>query len=158
MKLVVISSKNIALNASVEISEYFEFNNGEHLIYKGLVFESRGGKKGTSHVRNSEYGIALKEILRRIIKLKKDVSFFLVSKPAINHWQNMDERALLIDGMPMINSSLYNSEDLFSKLSKAQKEKKIKPNTKGGNSTRRIMIVAEKVDECLWKNIARNQV
>lgn len=54
----VISDKNEILNSSVSIQEI----DGSF----GLVMESRGGAKGKSNERNTDYSIALDTILKRL--------------------------------------------------------------------------------------------
>ncbi|MES9947186.1 MAG: HNH endonuclease [Candidatus Thiodiazotropha sp.] len=140
----VISEKNEVLNASVSL----ETIDGVF----GLVMESRGGAKGKPNERNTDYSLALDTMLSR---LKSSgigiIRIQVVSSKALKIW-NAQERTIEIEGksdIPLKNADL---KALRGKISKAQKDKKENSKSRGGNSTKRILIEAN-LQADSWKNI-----
>lgn len=128
----VISEDNKELNATVSITTL----DGVF----GLVLESRGGAKGKSNERNSDYTIALDAILSRLqICNVEYIEVTLVSSKSINTW-SARERVLIIDGETQIDIRNYDILTLRRKISHALQSFKSNINTKGGNGTKRILI------------------
>ncbi len=126
----IVSEKNEVLNASVSIQDI----EGHF----GLVIESRGGAKGKSNERNTDYLPALDTVLSIISKTHtKIIKVFIVSAKALKIW-TMEERALEIDGSRNIDLSTYDLKALRGLLCKAQQNKKENPESKGGNPTKKI--------------------
>lgn len=128
----VISEDNKELNATVSITTL----DGVF----GLVLESRGGAKGKSNERNSDYTIALDAILSRLqICNVEYIEVTLVSSKSINTW-SARERVLIIDGETQIDIRNYDILTLRRKISHALQSFKPNINAKGGNGTKRILI------------------
>lgn len=138
----VVSENNEVFNASVSVQTI------EGCF--GLVIESRGGAKNSVNERNTDYILALEAILSRLFKLNVGtVKIFLVSRNAFTIWSSMEERALKIENSIDIKLS-SNVKRLKGLICKAQKDKKENPNSKGGNSTKKILISAN-LDYEQWK-------
>jgi len=75
----------------------------------------------------------------------------IVSSKALQIW-NADDRRIKIDGQIDINLKGVDLRELLARISKAQQEMKEDPNSKGGNSTKRIQISAP-IDSGTWKEI-----
>lgn len=145
----IVSEKNEVLNANVSIQDI----DGHF----GLVMESRGGAKGKSNERNTDYLPALDTVLSRISKSSaKTINVFIVSAKALNIW-TMEERALEIDGSKNITLSAYDLKTLRGQLCKAQQNKKENAASKGGNPTKRILIESE-LSAREWKDIVLGTV
>ncbi|WP_158442322.1 HNH endonuclease [Klebsiella variicola] len=128
----VISEDNKELNATVSITTL----DGVF----GLVLESRGGAKGKSNERNSDYTIALDAILSRLqICNVEYIEVTLVSSKSINTW-SARERVLIIDGETQIDIRNYDILTLRRKITHALQSFKSNINAKGGNGTKRILI------------------
>jgi 5-methylcytosine-specific restriction protein A len=130
----VVSENNEVFNASVSVQTI----EG----YFGLVMESRGGTRNSVNERNTNYILALEVILSRLAKLNVGtIRIFLISREAFRIWYSMEERALKIENST--NIKLYSdTKKLKGLICKAQKDKKKNPSSKGGNSTKKILISA----------------
>jgi hypothetical protein len=128
----VVSDKKTLLNALVSIQDI----GGAY----GLVLESRGGARGKPNERNTDYTEALTTILNRLAKLAVgQTSFYLVSTKALEIW-TQEERSLEVFGADSVNLSSLIVADVVRELSRSIKNKKEDPNSRGGNSTKRILI------------------
>lgn len=141
----IVSDKNEILNSEVSLQEI----DGTF----GLVMESRGGAKGKSNERNTDYFPALDTILRRLQSAGIEfVNFQLVSANALKVW-SAQERAIEIDGARDIRLQGVDLKSLRRKLSRAQQEKKLNSESIGGNPTKRILISAN-LDKEQWEAVA----
>jgi 5-methylcytosine-specific restriction protein A len=142
--MYVISHDNKVLNSLVSIQEVDE-------VF-GLVMESRGGARGKSNERNTDYFSALDTILKRLQDREiKSIKIHIVSSNALKIWSS-SERILEVDGKPLIDLDDVDLKMLRGRISRAQQEKKADPLTKGGNPTKRILIEADLSAE-EWKLI-----
>lgn len=143
-KMNVISENKEILNATVSISEI----NG----ISGLVLESRGGAKGKTNERNSDYQIALDLILKRLQDLEvKKIVVYVVSSVALRNW-NQEEQKITINGSNEISLAGVNPENLRKAICNAQAKKKPDPKTRGGNPSKRIIVNA-KISRGEWLKI-----
>lgn len=130
----VVSENNEVFNASVSVQTI----EG----YFGLVMESRGGTRNSINERNTNYILALEVILSRLVKLNVGtIRIFLISRDAFRIWCSMEERALKIENSTNIKLS-SDTKKLQGLICKAQRDKKKNPSSKGGNSTKKILINA----------------
>lgn len=140
----VISIKNEILNSSVSIQEI----DGVF----GLVMESRGGTKGKSNERNTDYLPALDTLLERLhMRGVCEIRIHIVSLKAIQVWKPED-RIIEIDGKQEISLKGVDLKYLRGNISKAQQMKKENDKSKGGNPTKRILIETN-LSEKEWKEI-----
>ncbi|AYW90040.1 HNH endonuclease [Yersinia pseudotuberculosis] len=145
----IISSDNIEINASFSI----ESIDG---IF-GLVLESRGGAKGKSNERNTEYTTALDIILSRLQQYEiETIQVSIVSSMALKLWL-AQERLLIIDNNSSININSYSIPELRRKLCRAQELFKSNPDSKGGNGTKRI-IISTSLNENEWMMLAQGKI
>ena len=100
----------------------------------GIVLESRGGTEGSPNERNIQYRPALDAILARLSKFSNTLTIYVVSKDAMKIWGNMDDRSI---GEIEINGNIASARSL---ITSRVKNKKQNPSSKGGNSTKRILI------------------
>ncbi len=141
----VISENNEVFNASVSVQTV------EGCF--GLVIESRGGAKHSVNERNTDYILALETILSRLFKLNvESIKVFLISKDALKIWRSMGERALKIENATDIKLS-SNIVALRGLICKAQRNKRKNPDSKGGNTTKRILISANLTHK-QWESVA----
>ncbi len=141
----VISENNEVFNASVSVQTV------EGCF--GLVIESRGGAKHSVNERNTDYILALETILSRLFKLNvESIKVFLISKDALKIWRSMEERALKIENATDIKLS-SNIVALRGLICKAQRNKRKNPDSKGGNTTKRILISANLTHK-QWESVA----
>ncbi|BAS67129.1 HNH endonuclease [Bathymodiolus septemdierum thioautotrophic gill symbiont] len=141
----VVSENNEVFNASVSVQTI----EGR----SGLVIESRGGTRNSANERNTDYILALETVLSRLFKLNVGtIRVFLVSKNAFRIWSSMEERALEIESSIDIELS-SNIQELKGLICKAQKDKKENPDSKGGNSTKKILICTNLNDK-QWEFVA----
>ena len=140
----VISNSGEVLNAAVATATI----DGDF----GLVFESRGGAKGQPNERNSDYAVALTTVLGRLKSLGVE-SFraYLASSLALATWAK-EARALPVDGKKQIDLSARTAADLQHQLGRAMQNLKLDPATRGGNPTKRILLIADLNGE-QWKSI-----
>ncbi|MCU7853371.1 MAG: HNH endonuclease [Candidatus Thiodiazotropha sp. (ex Monitilora ramsayi)] len=147
-RMNVISEDNEVLNSLVSI------RNIEKSF--GLVMESRGGAIGKPNERNTDYSIALDTLLQRLKNQNvKSIRISIVSSLALKIWDSQ-ERFIEVDGSNDISLNDTDIRDLRKKISKAQQDKKEDPESKGGNSTKRILIEAD-LNKDSWKNIIFGQ-
>ena len=140
----VISENNEVLNSSVSLQTI----DG---IF-GLVLESRGGAKGKPNERNTDYSYALDALLLRLRDSGlKTIRIYVVSSRALEIWEQKD-RILEIDGKVDIPLNGLGLKQLRGKIGKAIQDKKENPKSKGGNSTKRILIEAD-LNESSWERI-----
>lgn len=141
----VISENNEVFNASVSVQTV------EGCF--GLVMESRGGAKHSVNERNTDYLLALETILSRLFKLNvESIKVFLISKNALKIWHSMEERALRIENATDIKLS-SNTVALRGLICKAQRNKRKNSASKGGNTTKRILISANLTHK-QWESVA----
>ncbi len=145
----VISENNEVFNASVSVQTIEDCF--------GLVMESRGGTRNGVNERNTDYILALEVILSRLVELNVEtIRIFLISKNAFKIWPSMEERALKIENS--INIKLYsNTKELKGLICKAQRDKKENSNSKGGNSTKKILI-STNLSHKQWKFVALGNI
>jgi 5-methylcytosine-specific restriction protein A len=140
----VISENNEVFNASVSVQTIER--------HFGLVMESRSGTKNSVNERNTDYLLALEVILLRLFKLNIGaIKVFLVSRKAFTIWSSMAERVLEIENSTDIKLS-SSAETLRKLICKAQRDKKEDPSSRGGNSTKKILISANLSDK-QWKSV-----
>ncbi len=145
----VVSENNEVFNASVSIQTVEDCF--------GLVMESRGGSRNSVNERNTDYILALEVILLRLFKLNVEtIKVFLVSNNAFSIWSSMEERALKIENSIDIKLS-SNVKNLKRLICKAQKDKKANPSSKGGNSTKKILITAN-LSPKQWEFVALGDI
>lgn len=146
---MIINDENHEFNSEYKLESFSGF--------KGLTLESWGPSP-----RNSDYNKALTCILQRLINLKIPyIRVFLVSKTLIIEFPNINDREIVIDtNFPnkiMLNQG-YDSNKIRLLICRKQKELKVDPNSKGGNSTKRILLYNENISEDLWDKIARGKI
>jgi hypothetical protein len=104
-----------------------------------IVFESRGGTRGTSGERNVDYGRGLELILQRLGDARLDIDDVLVESRDTALLPD-DQRRVTVDGEPF-PLKVGNAAALSRKLSAAQARVGRAPGAKGaGNRTKRLRI------------------
>ncbi|MCF5857684.1 HNH endonuclease [Aeromonas veronii] len=140
----VISESNEPLNSSVAIDTI----DGSF----GLIMESRGGAKGKSNERNTDYFGALDIILKRLQNNDvESIRIHIVSSHALRAWST-ENRIIEVDGSKILRLKGVDLKQLRGKISKSQQDKKDNPSSKGGNPTKRILIEAD-ISKDTWKDI-----
>ena len=145
----VINDRNEILDASVSI----ESIDG---IF-GVIFESRGGRRGSKSARNTDYYDALEILILRLKKksIVKSIEVFLVS--SIMLIKPVEERLVKIDGEHNISLNRYSANELRKKISLAISKMKENEASMGGNPTKRILI-STNLTEKEWAGIISNNI
>lgn len=118
----------------------------------GLVLESRGGTRGAPNERNRDYMEALDTLIERLKSAGiRGLRIYLVSSEALRLW-SMQDRILQLDGSQEIRLSGV-TKTIRGRICRAQQLKKRDAKSKGGNPTKRILLVAD-LDPLRWQNMA----
>ena len=141
----VINDENKILDSNV-IYQSYDYASG-------IVFESRGGTKGSNFERNVDYFSAIETIIERLKTKVAFIEIYLVSKPYLS--KSLHKKRIVIDERSEIPLSEYISRELRIKISKAVAEKKENKESKGGNPTKRILISAN-LKEREWEKLVLN--
>jgi HNH endonuclease len=124
-----------------------------HEGHFGLVIESRGGAKGKSNERNTNYMEALEVIIERLQDAGiTTVQVYVVAR-CQKHWP-MEDRIIQVNGTNKIDIQSATSEELRLDFGRAIRNKFPDPSKTGHNSTRRILICAP-LTTIGWKAIIR---
>jgi hypothetical protein len=106
-----------------------------------IIFESRGGTKGTPSERNSEYALGLEIVLARL-KIVRATITDIVIETARTKTLPAAKRQLLVEGhhYPLVLEEEMDIPRFRQHLSAAQSRVGHAVGAKGGNPTRRIRI------------------
>jgi 5-methylcytosine-specific restriction protein A len=120
----------------------------------GLILESWGPKD-----RNPEYAQAMELILARLQKLGvPNINVYVVSRPLIVAYPEMDDRAIIIDGQKDIGLAEKTAQELriaIGRKVKDLREINIKPSS-GGNRSKRLLLHSSLLSYDDWETIASN--
>lgn len=123
--------------------------------FKGLIIESWGPSN-----RNPEYNTSLTLIISRLIELRVPyIRVFIISRNLTKAFPRIEDREVVIDEKYSRKIALNKNSDANAirlQIGKKQKELKTKPNIKGGNNTKRILIFNENITLSFWDKIASN--
>lgn len=109
---------------------------------EGLILESRGGTKNTNNERNIDYKLLLLYILERLKKEKaQNIKIFVASRNS--NYKSLEDRRIIIDDESLFNFDNIDLDDFIPKLNKAIKQSGQAPDTKGGNSTKKLFFYQE---------------
>jgi 5-methylcytosine-specific restriction protein A len=145
----VIDDKYETLDSKVS------FQNIEGI--EGLVFESRSGGKNAIRRVNYDYNKALEVVLSRLIEIPEieKINIYLASNKGKTNSKPLKERIISIDNNTDIFLKNYESIELRKKIGKEIQNIK-KPESKGGNPTKRILITAN-LDIFKWSAVVKNE-
>ena len=113
---------------------------------EGLVIESRGGSMNSTNYRNPEYSILLAYVLKKLQnKGVSDLMIYVASSSS--SYNQLKDRLIEFEGNSIINLSQLDDFEYFLKsIKKAVKKSGQSPNSKGGNSTKRLLIASKSTD------------
>ena len=106
-----------------------------------IIFQSRGGKKGSPSARNPDYFPALEELLRRFKEAQAVIATIYVDSERVRHL-SIQERVLEMD-FPLRVHDLENLNELRREICRKQQPVGRRPGTSGGNSTKQIRLEVE---------------
>lgn len=106
-----------------------------------VVLESRGGTIGTANERNSEYGLALRLIVSRLASAGIGIEDATVeSSELIRRGLTNVQRRVLGLSFPISLSKTTDADALALALQRGQKSVGSENESKGGNTTRRLLL------------------
>ncbi len=125
-----------------------------------IVFHSRGGKKGADDERNSEYGLGLETILRRLSEAEIDIARIEVDSDEVHRrGLSVQQRTLVLrdQAYPVLMKTVVDHVALARAIGKAARRVGQEPEAGGGNDTRRLRVtlVQDVPAGELWRRLHR---
>lgn len=121
----------------------------------GINFESRGGAKNGTNLRNLDYSLGVETILERLKSLNIEfINIYINSKDSYEIWGNLNQRQLSINNVFDIPLRRYETQELRKLIGAELSNKKIDPNSKGGSYTKKFFLTVPN-SNINWERIIR---
>ena len=125
------------------VKAHFTLDSSGSIVH--IIIESRGGTIGSANERNPGYAVGFELLIVRAARLKLILSdAVVVSSKLIREGLSPSDRRLHADGVfyPLTLSE-SNAADVAARLQRSQTVVGSTPGQRGGNRTRRVLLVFE---------------